>query len=355
MPKPQLLSVEESAALGAKLSQVDVVANHPMPFSAGIADELRKMHPSCHFIDCSTLSSSINAAMGASLGKRTFVPVSIPKSVEDIFTLSYMRLPVVFTNVSRPLGTFSIRHDHSDVAALLDSGCLVFMPESNQELIETIIQAYKVSEQVLLPSIVNIDIAHYREHVNPVLDIFVRRFLGRYKPPYSLDKKPRYVAVPDDNYADLKKQQHKAVKDSAEIIDKTSGMWFKKFRRSLPLVETYKTDDADFVLVMSGFHSTTAKAAVDKLRGAGKKVGLLRLRVLRPWPSALIESALKNAKRTAVFDQAASLGRFGMLYRELNDKGRCTNIISLGRYLSEGDFVAIFERLGKGRDEIVWA
>jgi pyruvate/2-oxoacid:ferredoxin oxidoreductase alpha subunit len=355
MSKPHLLSVEESAALGAKLSQVEVCASHPMPFSVSIADELRKIH-ACQFIDCGSLSASVNAAIGASLGgKRAFVPTSIPRSIEDIFTAAYMRLPLVIANISRPLGVYSIKHDHSDITALLDSGCLIFMPESNQDLVESIVQAYKVSEEIMLPSIVNVDLTGYREQVISPDESFTRRFVGRFRSAHNFDRKSKYFALPDDNYADFKKQQHKAIKNSVEVIDKTSRLWQKKYRKSLPLIESYKLEDADLAIVISGFHSTTAKAAVDKLRSMGKKVGLLRIRVLRPWPSDAIVNSLKNVKRIAVFDQAVSLGRYGILYREINDKNRLSNFISLGKYPGEKDFLAIVGRLEKsGKDEIVW-
>lgn len=355
MPKPHAFSTEESAALGARLSGVEVVTSHPMPFSSAIISELRK-NEGMKFIECSSVSAAANAAIGASLGgKRVFVPTSIPKSIEDIFTMSYMRLPIVFANISRPLGPYTIRHDHSDVAALLDAGSLIFMPESNQELTETVVQAYKVSEQALLPSVVNIDTANFREHVTPVQDSFSRRFLGKYKPLTPIDKKPRYFASPDDSYEEMKKQQHKAVKIVADHIENSSKLWAKKTKRVLPLVETYKTEDADFILVMAGYHSPTAKAAVDRLRSQGKKAGLLRLRVLRPWPSVQIDNALKNAKKVAVFDQAVSPGRFGVLYREINDKSRCSNFISLGKHPGEKDFIGMLDRLEKsGKDEVVW-
>lgn len=355
MAKMQLLSVEESAAIGAKLANVDVCAHHPMPFSADIADELKRIHPVCNFIECYSLSAAVNAAIGASLGgKRVLVPTSVPKSIEDIYTAAYMRLHMVFVNISRPLGTYSIKHDHSDIAALMDAGCLVFMPESNHDLITAIIQAYKVSEELMMPSIVNVDFANYMESMMPFQEQLAKRFVGKIN-VHNFDRKQKYFAVPDDNYAEYKKQQHKAMKAASESIDKVSKMWRKKTKQEMPSVEAYKLEDADLALVIAGYHSTTAKAAVDKLRSAGKKVGLLRLRVIRPWPSNAIENALKSAKRVAVIDQAVSLGRHGLFYGELNNKSRCSNFISLGARLSEKDFFGIFERLEKsGKDEIVW-
>jgi pyruvate ferredoxin oxidoreductase alpha subunit len=351
--KPHILSSAEAAACGAKLSCVDMVCSHPMPFSAEIADAAKMLN----VLHADSFSSALNTALGSELGgKRAFVISSIPQSLEDMFTASYMRLPVVLANVSRPIGTFSIKHDHSDVLAMRDSGWLIFMPESNQELLESIIQAYKVCEDpdVLLPGIVNIDISNYYEPVQLPNEKFVRRFVSRPKLPFELnEKKHQYFGVPDLDYQEFKQQQQKAMKNAAAVIEKASASWKKNMKRDLPLVEPYKLEDADYVMVVAGFHSTTAKAAVNRLRAGGKKAGLLRLRVVRPWPQEAVANALKNAKRIAVFDQSISLGKQGILHGELGMPA--SNFISLGKYPSEKDFLSVFERIMKtDKEETVW-
>ena len=354
MSKGHILSSAEAAAHGARLSFADIVCSDPAPFAADIAKNLRHMP----FINADSFSSALNAAMGAELGgKRAFVVASSPVD-ESMYTASYMRLPVVFTNVSRPPGTFSAKHDHNDVFTMRDSGWLMFMPESNQELVDTIIQAYKVCEdpKVLLPAVVNIDISHYHEFVQLPSEKFTKRYVSRFSLPFQLDgKKPQYIGVPDQDYAGLKKQQHRAVKNAAEVIEKTSAMWKKKIGRSLGLVESYKLEDADYAIVISGFHSTTAKAAVSRMRNEGKKVGLLRIRVVRPWPHDAIKNAMKNVKKAAIFDQSISLGRQGILYSEITKYVSASDFISLGRYPSEKDFIGVFNRLiATEKEEIVW-
>src|SRR3989338_4454224 len=129
MSKQHLLSAAESAAYGAKLSGVEVAVHHPTPLSSPVITALAKVH-ACSFIESESFSAALNAAMGSVLaGKRTFIACSVPNSLDDIYTVAYNRLPVVMTNASRPLGTYSIRQDHSDIMAMRDSGWIIFMPE----------------------------------------------------------------------------------------------------------------------------------------------------------------------------------------------------------------------------------
>lgn len=351
--KGHIVSSAEAAAYGAKLSAVDIVCNYPTYFSTSISNGLKDLP----VIESDSFSSALNVAMGSELGgKRAFIASSVPIS-EDIHTTSYMRLPVVISNISRPPGTFSIKHDNTDVFSMRDAGWLIFMPESNQEIIDSIIQAYKVCEdsKVLLPAVINIDISHYQEPVQMPSDKFTKRYVSKFKIPFQINGKKQYFGVPDQDHDVFKQQQHRAMKNALDIIEKTSIAWKKKTKRVLDLVESYKIEDADYVLIISGFHSTTAKAAIDKMRADGKKVGLLRIRVVRPWPSDAIKNALKDVKRVAVFDQNISLGQHGILYNEIIKYTEGTNFISLGKYPSENDFIGVLTRLIKAeKEELVW-
>lgn len=358
MSKPHLLSSTGAAALGAKLSQVNAVSYYYTPFAADITSALKALHE-CAFIESGSFSAAMNSAIGSEIaGSRSFVVSSVPKSVEDMSLASYMRLPVVIANVSRPLGANSIKQDYSDVLALRDVGCLIFMPENNIELAESVVQAYKVSEdeKVMLPSVVNIDLPYFMESVELPNEAFARRFVGKLQLPFSLTKKPLYFSAPADDYSEYRKQQQKAMKNAAEAIEKSSHAWRKKFKRTLPLVENYRMEDAELVLVVSGFHSTTAKAAVNRLRNEGKKVGLLRLRVIRPWPEEEIRKALASAKKVAIFEQSVSLGATGVFYSGIKPLAAfCSDFISLGKYPNEKDFMDIFTRLDRSqKEEVVW-
>ena len=339
--KGQLLSATHAAAYGAKLAGVESVPHFPAPFSAEIASALSRAHK-CDIFETESAGSAFSSALGLSAaGKRVLVPCSSPLA-SDVFTAPFMRLPFTAVNVSRT----GIKSDHTAVMALRDAGYLMFFPESNQEIYDTLTHAYRVSEdpKVLLPAIVNIDGLHnFSEPVVQAGDI--KGFLMR--PPKRLDtKKPAVIDLFADNYEQLKLQQHKAMENALTEIVKTDEKWKQKFRRSYGLVERFMTEDAEIIIVIMGYHSATAKAAVTKLRAAGKKVGVLRIRVFRPWPKAAVEGALANAKKIVVFDQSVSLGAGSILAAHI--KRPVSSVISLGKYPSEKDFADIVARAEKG-------
>ncbi|MCX6815553.1 MAG: hypothetical protein NT120_01745 [Candidatus Aenigmarchaeota archaeon] len=345
MSKPHILSAIESLSQGARLAVAEMIVSHPTPFSASFAKNTN--------LETESFSAALNAAIGAELGgKRTFVFGQV-NSLDDMNHASYMRLPLVMGNVSRSLGTYSTKQDHSDIMSVRDTGWIIFMPQNNQETLETIIQAYKVSETSMLPSVVNIDMPYISETVTLPNEKYCHKFVS--KPSLNFLAKKSYIGVGLDNYSDYKKEQQKAMTSALETIEKTSELWKKNTRRALPLVEQYKTEDADYVIVIAGYHSQTARVAIDKMRATGTKVGLLRLRVLRPFPAAQIVNALANAKKVAVVDQAVSLGSSGILYNELKPLLKhIASFISLGVYMNEKHFVDIITHLSQGKEETVW-
>jgi|GEM_PF-5703421 len=349
MVKPVLLGIAESAAHGARLAQVEVVSHTADPFSSEILSSFRA--PS---IESKLRYSAVHAAIGASLGgRRAFVTTS-SMTADSIHFASHMRVPLIAMNMARPLGSFSSRADHSDIMNLRDSGSLIFMPENNTELVETIVQAYKVAEESSLPAVVGVDTKDVYESVMLPNEIFCRRFVGKFHSGFSM-KKPAYFGGPSD-HADFRKQQQKAMTLAVQSIEKSSLAWKKKFKRTLPMVDPYRAEDADYIIVMAGYNSTTARASVEKMRKEGRKVGLLRLRVLRPWPSEVIANALQHVKKVVVLDQSISIGSRAPLFTEIS--ASCRNVhsfVNLGNVLSEKDFRDIFDRLQKSeKQETVW-
>lgn len=356
--KNELLSCQEAAAYAAKLCHVDAIMNFPAPFSFEIATTLKKIHE-CAVTEMQSQSAALSGAMTAELmEKRVFLPLSSIRYMEEFYTLPFMRLPVVGMNISRTIDDYSVRHSHQDIMTLRDTGWMIFMPENVQEIADMIIQAYRISEdnKVLLPSLINVDMI-LRETVQLPSDQFVSKFLPKLRLPFRLDiKRPEIHGFPVDNYEELKLQQQLAMKNALELMPKVYEKWsFTK--RKYDIVEKYMLDDADMALVVSGFNSTTAKVVVNKLRAEGKKVGLLRLRVVRPWPKEEIMKAIGTVKKVAVLDQAISVGNAGVLYPEVKawHNGMISNYISLGKHLSEKDFIDMFARLDKSeKEEVVW-
>lgn len=346
--KADVLSSVDSAAYGAKLSAVEVVPNFPAPLSIDITKKLSKIH-SCDIFEVSAAGDVFAAAVGAAAaGKRVFVPASSPLAYE-VFSAAFMRLPFVVVNVSR--SQHDIKPDHSAIMLLRDSGYLMFFPESNQEIHDTIIQAYRIVEdpKVLLPAVVNIDgLPNFSESVQVATETAVRGFLP--KPRFSIGRKR--FDMHSDSYDAGKLQQGKAMENAVDLLKKVDEKWKQKFRRSYGLVERFMLEDAETVIVIMGYHSSTAKAAVRKLRANGKKVGLLRIRVFRPWPRDAVSEALANAKKVLVFDQAVSVGIGGILRTHV---GRGSQLICLGKYPSEKDFMEAVSRVEKSdKDLKLW-
>ena len=348
--KGELLSSVESAAFGAKAAAAEVVPNFPAPFAVEMAKKLSVIHK-CEIFDVPSAGDAFAAAMGsAASGKRVFLPVSSPLAYE-VFAAPFMRLPFVACNVSRSM--HGVKSDHSAMMTLRDAGYIMFFPESNQEIHDTVIQAYRVGEdqKVLLPAIVSIDgLPNFSEAVQPATDAAVRAFLPRFRADRLDVKKPARFDIYSDSYQEGKLQQGKAMENALEVIKKSDEKWKQKFRRGYGLVERYMMDDAETVIVIMGYHSSTAKAAANKMRAAGKKVGVLRIRVFRPWPVAAVAQALENAKKVIVFDQAVSVGIGGIL--SMHIKRPCSSLISLGKYPSEKDFADAVARVEKSEKDL---
>jgi pyruvate/2-oxoacid:ferredoxin oxidoreductase alpha subunit len=355
--KNTLLSPLGAAFHGARLAGAEIVPNFPAPFSNLIVKKLKTAH-NCNIINCESQSSAINAAIGACLGeKRVFLPLTIPKCLDEFYMSSFLRLPIVAANVSRSVFSYSSNADHNNILSLRDSGWLIFMPSTVEDIIYSILQAYAICEdsKVLLPGIVNIEMPMLRETAQIPTEQFSRKFLPRLRLPHKVDLKKPEIIVPVDDYKEFVMQQQKAMSNAAQIFARMNDTYGKKLKKELGMTEKYKLDDAELVIVIAGFQTATARAAVDKMREQGKKVGLLRLRVIRPWPSKEIADALANVKRIAIIDQDISLGHTGILYNEIKTDKFASNFIALAKHFSEKDFFAIADRTDKSdHPERVW-
>ena len=344
--KGEFVSATDSAALAAKAAGVESVPNFPAPLSVEITRKLSAVHQ-CDIFEVPSVSDAFSAAIGCSAsGKRTLVPTSSPLAYE-VFSAPFMRLPFVVVNVSR--SQHNIRSDHTAAMALRDAGYLMFFPEGNQELHDTIISAYRICEdsKVLLPAIVNIDgVPNFSEVIQPVKE--VGNFLSKLSPRLSAKKPP--LDMYSDSYAEQKLQMSKAMDNVNEVMKKAGEKWKQKFHRSYESVEKFMTDDADIVIVIMGYHSPTAKAAVKKMRAAGRKVGVLRIRLFRPWPKDLISNGLANAKKVIAFDQAVSVGVGGILSAHI--RRPCSSLICLGKYPNEKDFIDAVSRVEKSEKDL---
>ena len=346
--KGDILSSVDSAAYGAKSAGVQSVPHFPAPLSVEMARKLSQVH-SCRIFSLETAGSAFAAALGsAAVGLRTFVPCSTPVSYEAL-AAPFMRLPFVTCNVSRSL--HGPKPDHS-IMFLRDAGYMMFFPETNQEIHDSVVLAYRIGEdsKVMLPSVINIDgLPSFMEPVQPGTEQAVKTFLPKFNATRLDVKKPVSFDIYSDNYQEGRLQLNKAMESAADLVNKVGEKWKQKFHRFHGLVDRYMTEDAETVIVIMGYHSATAKAAAKRMREQGKKVGVLRVRVFRPWPKAAVESVLQNAKRVLVFDQSVSVGIGGILKTHV---GRGSSLICLGKYPGEKDFIDAVARVEKSEKDL---
>ncbi len=368
----EILDGNESAAWGARLARAQSVPCFPITPQTEIIETLAKWKADgefeCIFNEMESEHSVLSAAVGSSAtGARTFTATSSQGLMlmhEILHVASGNRLPIVMVNVSRGLSApVTLWPDHNDLLAMRDSGWVIFVAETNQEVLDSVIIAYKTSENknIRLPVLINMD-GFIHSYTRTEVDVPPQRLVDKFLPKLEMELKldinnPKTLGIPVmAEYMFFKSQLHKAQLDSKKIIKKVQQEWYKLTGRRYDFIEQYKLKDADMALVMMGANTTIAKSAVDKLRKAGKKVGLLRIRVLRPFPELQIQKALGHIKKVAVLDQNISPGLSGILYPEVKSilqKVIVSNyVFGLGgKFVSDKDFMEIFADLKKSKNE----
>jgi pyruvate ferredoxin oxidoreductase alpha subunit len=288
-----------------------------------------------------------------------------------LYNIAGWRVPLVAVNVSRGLSSpITLEADHNDILSARDTGFLQIHTETCQEVVDSILMAYRLAEHrdVMLPVLVNLDgftLSFTREPVAlPPLEKVVA-FLPPYAPDHAFIRgaKPMAqgaVVLGGSVYSYFRYQVHRAQERALELYGEVADSFEEIFGRRYDLVERFHLEDADYVLVMSNAFATKGKAAVLRARERGIKAGLLRLRVLRPFPRNDIVSALTGRKAVAVIDQNLAPGLGGITFQEiataLYGGGSRTPVLSVigglgGKDISEGEFEAVFrdlERAGVG-------
>ena len=240
---------------------------------------------------------------------------------EELYIAASCRLPIALACVNRALsGPININCDHSDSMGARDSGWIQIYSENNQEAYDNFVQAFRIAEHkdVRLPIMICQDgfiTSHAVENISLLEDDVVKNFVGEYNPEEYLLNQDHSMAVgPYDipaYYMEHKKQQAVAMENAKQVILDIAAEFEKISGRKYGLFETYKLDDAECALVIINSAAGTAKDAVDKLRAEGKKVGLLKIRVFRPFPAEEIAEALKNVKAIAVMDRCEGFSSQG--------------------------------------------
>jgi pyruvate ferredoxin oxidoreductase alpha subunit len=276
--------------------------------------------------------SVMSAAVGASAaGSRVFTATSSQGLLlmqEMLYIASGLRLPIVMANVSRGISApITLWSDHNDFLSMLNTGWIMFHAQDNQEVLDSLIMAYKISEDknVLLPSVVNMDgyvLSYTDEPVIVPEQGAVDKFLGKYEPDHAFFKPGRPLiqgsaVLNGRDYTYFRKQHTKACHNALDVAKKVCKQWKRATNHDYGLTESFMLKDAEVALVTQGSISTTAKAAVMQMRKVGIKAGLLRLRLIRPFPEEEVAAALKHVKAVAVVDKNVSPGKGGIMYPEI--------------------------------------
>ena len=284
------------------------------------------------FIPVESEHSAMSAAIGSeAAGARTLTATSsagLALMREELLHAASNRMPIALALVNRTLsGPININCDHTDGMGARDTGWIQIYSENNQEAYDNFIQAFPIAEdkRVHLPIMICQDgfiTSHAVENIELLEDEPVKKFVGEYNPEEFLLNPDKPIAVGPysvSNYAmEARKNQEIAMENSKEVILEVAKKFAEMSGREYGLFEEYKTSDADFIMLIMGSAAGTAKEAVDELRQQGKKVGVLKLRVFRPFPEKEIAEALKNCKAVAVMDRCESYnGNSGPLGSEV--------------------------------------
>jgi pyruvate/2-oxoacid:ferredoxin oxidoreductase alpha subunit len=218
---------------------------------------------------------------------------------------------------------WSIWTEQTDSLAQRDTGWLQIYCESNQEVLDSVLQAFKISEQVLLPTMLVLD-AFVLSHTSEPVDIPDQSEVDAFLPPrqaeYRLDVSDPHAfggLVAPDHYMELRYMIQSAMDEALQVAKQVDVEWGRNFGRSYGLVEKYRLEDAETVLVTSSTITSTSRVVVDELREAGRRVGLLKVRLFRPFPVDAVREALRSVQKVAVIDRNISFGHGGIFAAEL--------------------------------------
>lgn len=329
MAKKDRMSGNEAVAYAIRQINPDVMPAFPITPSTEIPQMVSTYiaNGQCdtEFIPVESEHSSMSATIGAeAAGARSLTATSsagLALMWEELLLAASNRMPCVLALVNRTLsGPININCDHSDSMGARDTGWIQIYAENNQEAYDNFIQAYPIAEdtRVHLPVMMCQDgfiTSHAVENILLEEDEMVKKFVGEYEPEEFLLNPGKPVAVGPysiSNYAmEARYNQEMAMENSKEVIIEVARKYKELTGRGFELFEEYKTEDADYIMLIMGSAAGTAKQAVDDLREKGMKVGVLKLRVFRPFPADEIANALKNCKAVAIMDRTESYNGHG--------------------------------------------
>ncbi len=378
MPKRVGMEVAIAAAEAVGMCNIDVAAVYPITPQSHIAEHLSEIvadgRIDAEYITVESEHSSMSVCIGASAtGARTYTATcsqGLMLMHELLPIASAMRLPIVMSVANRPVNApLNILSDHSDIMPQRDSGWIVIFSENGQEVIDLTLQAYRIAEDedVMLPVIVCLD-GFILTHMVEPMEFPDQKEVDEFLPP----RTPHVTLHPDkpvtmgafamwDYYPQMMKAKDMALLNSKKTILKVWDEWEKQFGRRYKPVETYRTEGAEVLMVTMGSMGETAELAIDKLRDKGIPLGLVKIRLWRPFPFEELKAAAAGARVLAVMDRAVSFGGSGgpvfvdvksAFYSEDSRPLIVNYIMGLGgKDVSVGDFVNMAEKAVKAKKE----
>ncbi len=331
-----LMTGNAAAAWGARLARVDYVPAFPITPQTEIIETLAKWiefgEMDCRLVTMESEHAMITAAgAAAATGVRVFSATSsqgLLYAMEMLYAVAGWRTPFVLMNVSRGLSApITLESDHNDIMAARDSGFLQLHCATCQEVLDSVLLAYRLAEdkRVRLPVLVNLDgfyLSFTREPVAiPDADA-AQGFLGPFDPGAirfraSVPESQAVAVLGGTPYSYFRYEMHLAALNGLAVYDEVAREFAETFGRRHEAVEAHHAAEAEYVLLMVGSFATKAREAVDRLRQAGWRIGLVRPRLLRPFPEARLRELLLGKKGVAVIDQNISFGKGGVLFTEL--------------------------------------
>ena len=375
----QFLSGNEAFAYGVRLARPQVISAYPITPQTIVVEKLSEFVEDgslkSEFIHVESEHSALSCAMGASsVGARAFTATSSQGLLYMAECLPYAaggRFPIVMMNANRSTALpWNIYGDQRDSLSQLDSGWIQAYAENAQEALDLALMSFYIAEhkQVSTPFMANLD-GFVLTHTYEVVDVPTAEQADEFLPPFETENKmsltkPKnlgFSAGPDTNTF-FKYKEHTGLLNVKKAVTEAESRFESIFGRHYSgLTENYRTDDADYILITLGSISGLVREIVDKLREQGEKVGLLRIRYMRPFPNEEIAKAVKNAKAVGVLEKDISFGNEGTVYTNVNSALQKAGISIPtsdyigglgGRNISPGEIENIFEELKQEKSAV---
>ena len=343
-PRDQMLDGNRAAAIGAKLCRVQVVAAYPItpqtPVTEALSEFVEKRELPAQYITVESEHSALAVCSSASLvGARTFTATSahgLAYMHEMLHWVAGTRLPVVLACVNRAIGApWNVLNDQQDSISQRDTGWIQMYARNNQEILDSVIQAYRIAEKTYLPVMVCYD-GYILSHTEMPVEVPSQDTVDKYLPPY----KPHTILEPGNpknynlvtlanprknaegvlchGYMEIRYLLQEALQESRGAISAAGREFGELFGRSYAsLLWEHRMQDAEIAIVAMGSLALEAVVAADALREQGTKAGVLGLRVFRPFPGRDITEALRRCRLAVVFDKNVSYGNEGATCNEI--------------------------------------